>query len=107
VPLPRVHGLEVGSQRPKACQKAAGAKAGAGREIGQLGGALALSESHVGDPLEQPGVVAVAPDPAGNLKPRQRPNTERIDGIVALIMAIARVLVAYDEPQLEYSMLSL
>jgi phage terminase large subunit-like protein len=31
-------------------------------------------------------------------------STERIDGIVALIMAIGRALVAQEEPQPEYSM---
>ena len=32
--------------------------------------------------------VAVETDPAGNLKPSKKKSTERIDGIVALIMAI-------------------
>jgi hypothetical protein len=36
--------------------------------------------------------VAVAQDPAGNLKPAKDKSTERIDGIVALIMAIGRAL---------------
>ena len=31
-------------------------------------------------------------------------STERIDGIVALIMAMGRAMVAQDEPQPEYSM---
>ena len=48
--------------------------------------------------------VAVAQDPAGNLKPAKDKSTERIDGIVALIMAIGRAMVAQDEPQPEYSM---
>jgi phage terminase large subunit-like protein len=48
--------------------------------------------------------VAVAQDPAGNLKPAKDKSTERIDGIVAAIMAIGRALVAQDEPQPEYSM---
>jgi phage terminase large subunit-like protein len=48
--------------------------------------------------------VAVAQDPAGNLKPAKDKSTERIDGIVALIMAIGRALVAQDEPQPAYSM---
>ena len=34
--------------------------------------------------------VAVAQDPAGNLKPAKDKSTERIDGIVATIMAIGR-----------------
>jgi phage terminase large subunit-like protein len=45
------------------------------------------------------GNVAVAQDPAGNLKPAKDKSTERIDGIVALIMAIGRALVAQEQPQ--------
>ena len=48
--------------------------------------------------------VAVAQDPAGNLKPAKDKSTERIDGIVAAIMAIGRALVAQDQPQPEYSL---
>jgi Phage Terminase len=42
--------------------------------------------------------VAVAQDPAGNLKPAKDRSTERIDGIVALIIAIGRAMVVQDEP---------
>jgi hypothetical protein len=48
--------------------------------------------------------VAVAQDPAGNLKPAKDKSTERIDGIVALIMAIGRAMVAQEEPEPEYSL---
>jgi phage terminase large subunit-like protein len=48
--------------------------------------------------------VAVAQDPAGNLKPAKDKSTERIDGIVALIMAIGRAMVAQQEPQPSYQM---
>ena len=48
--------------------------------------------------------VAVVHHPAGNLKPAKDKSTERIDGIVAAIMAIGRALVAQDQPQPEYSM---
>ena len=48
--------------------------------------------------------VAVAQDPAGNLKPAKDKSTERIDGIVAPIMAIGRAMVAQEEPQPVYSM---
>jgi phage terminase large subunit-like protein len=48
--------------------------------------------------------VAVAQDPAGNLKPPKDKSTERIDGIVATIMAIGRALVAQEEPQPTYQM---
>jgi hypothetical protein len=51
--------------------------------------------------------VAVAQGPAGNLKPAKDKSTERIDGIVALIMAIGRAIVAQEEPQPEYQMLIL
>jgi phage terminase large subunit-like protein len=48
--------------------------------------------------------VTGAQDPAGNLKPAKDKSTERIDGIVAIIMATGRATVAEDEPQPEYSM---
>ena len=48
--------------------------------------------------------VAVAQEPAGNLKPAKDKSTERIDGIVAAIMAIGRAMVAQEEPQPEYSL---
>jgi phage terminase large subunit-like protein len=41
--------------------------------------------------------VAVSQDPAGNLKPAKDKSTERIDGIVALIMAIGRAMVAKEQ----------
>ena len=40
----------------------------------------------------------VAQDPAGNLKPAKDKSTERIDGIVAIIMAIGRAMVVQEEP---------
>jgi phage terminase large subunit-like protein len=46
--------------------------------------------------------VAVAQDPAGNLKPAKDKSTERIDGIVAAIMAIGCAMVAQEEPQPQY-----
>jgi phage terminase large subunit-like protein len=48
--------------------------------------------------------VAVAQDPAGNLKPAKDKSTERIDGIVAL--AIGRAMLP-KEPAPSYSMLIL
>jgi len=48
--------------------------------------------------------LAVAHDPAGILKPAKDKSTERIDGIVALIMAIGRAMVAQEQPQPEYSL---
>ena len=41
--------------------------------------------------------VAVAQDPAGNLKPAKDKSTERIDGIVALIMALGRAILPEEE----------
>jgi hypothetical protein len=41
--------------------------------------------------------VAVIQDPAGNLKPAKNTSKDRIDGIIALIMAIARSLVQPQE----------
>jgi len=41
--------------------------------------------------------VTVELDAAGNIKPSKKKSTERIDGIVALIMAIGRALVFADE----------
>jgi phage terminase large subunit-like protein len=46
--------------------------------------------------------VAVAQDLAGNLKPAKDKSTERIDGIVAAIMAIRRAMLAQEEPQPMY-----
>jgi Phage Terminase len=46
----------------------------------------------------------VAQDPAGNLKPAKDKSTERIDGIVALIMAIGRAMVAQEEPEPSYQL---
>jgi phage terminase large subunit-like protein len=45
---------------------------------------------HAGHPVLgwQAGNVAVQSDPAGNIKPSKAKSTERIDGIVALVMAI-------------------
>jgi len=45
---------------------------------------------HSGDPVLRWNVsnVAVESDPAGNLKPSKTKSTERIDGVVALIMAV-------------------
>jgi phage terminase large subunit-like protein len=43
--------------------------------------------------------VAVAQDPAGNLKPAKDKSTERIDGIIAIIMALGRAMLPEeDEP---------
>jgi phage terminase large subunit-like protein len=48
----------------------------------------------------------VSPSPRTRRQPeaRQDKSTERIDGIVAAIMAIGRALVAQDEPQPSYQL---
>ena len=43
-------------------------------------------------------------DPAGNLKPAKDKSTERTDGIVALIMAIGRAVVAQEEQHVSYQL---
>lgn len=40
--------------------------------------------------------VAIKTDPAGNIKPDKGKSTERIDGIVALVMALSRAMVRTD-----------
>lgn len=59
-----------------------------------FGGQLAHPNSPVLDWMA--GNVAVEQDAAGNLKPSKKASTERIDGIVAAVMAVGR-LAADDE----------
>lgn len=56
-----------------------------------LGGKLA----HGGNPVLRwmASNVAVEMDAAGNLKPSKKKSTERIDGIVAGIMALGRAII--------------
>jgi phage terminase large subunit-like protein len=49
--------------------------------------------------------VAVSQDVAGNLKPDKDKNRERIDGIVALVIAIGRACVDSPAAEPEYQML--
>jgi phage terminase large subunit-like protein len=42
----------------------------------------------------QAGCCAVKQDPAGNRKPDKRSSNARIDGIVAILMALGRAMVA-------------
>ena len=65
--------------------------------------------AHGGNPVTRwmAANVAVAQDPAGNLKPAKDKCTERIDGIVALIMAIGRAMLAQEAPQPSYQMIIL
>jgi phage terminase large subunit-like protein len=41
--------------------------------------------------------VAVGQDPAGNLHPAKGKSTDRIDGIVAIVMALGRAMLP-EEP---------
>lgn len=56
---------------------------------------LSKGIAHGGDPVLtwMMSNVAVLTDPAENIKPAKNKSTERIDGIVALIMALARQMV--------------
>ena len=45
--------------------------------------------------------VAVETDAAGNLKPSEKKNTERIDGIVAGVMALGRLMVRPEEKRFQ------
>ena len=56
--------------------------------------------AHGGNPVTRwmAANVAVAQDPAGNLRPAKDKSTERIDGIVALIMAIGRAMLPAEQP---------
>ncbi|MFZ2738445.1 MAG: terminase TerL endonuclease subunit [Burkholderiaceae bacterium] len=55
---------------------------------------------HDGNPVMRwmVGNVAVEQDPAGNIKPSKAKSTERIDGVVALIMALSEALHAVPGP---------
>jgi phage terminase large subunit-like protein len=41
--------------------------------------------------------VAVRQDPAGNMKPDKAGSSDRIDGIVAAIIALARAMLQHDD----------
>lgn len=50
--------------------------------------------------------VAIKDDPAGNIKPAKDRSGDKIDGIVALIMALGRATVAPDKPRSVYEALA-
>ena len=68
---------------------------------------LSRALAHGGHPVTRwmASNAAVAQDPAGNLKPAKDKSTERIDGIVALIMALGRAIVAQEQPQPAYQII--
>jgi phage terminase large subunit-like protein len=47
--------------------------------------------------------VAIKKDPAGNKKPDKEKSTEKIDGIVALLMAIGRAIVRDEDDSTVYA----
>lgn len=56
--------------------------------------------AHNGNPVLDwmSGNVVIRRDPAGNMKPDKEASTEKIDGIVALIMAVGRTMIT-KEPE--------
>jgi phage terminase large subunit-like protein len=73
------------------------------RELEKL--LLAGKIRHGGNPVARwmAANVAVRQDPAGNLKPDKKKSSEKIDGIVALIMAIGRAMVRPSTPDNDYT----
>lgn len=65
---------------------------------------LARELAHNGDEVLRwmASNVVVKKDPAGNLKPDKEKSEEKIDGIVALIMAIGRAMVREENPDSVY-----
>ena len=59
---------------------------------------------HNGDPVLRWNAanLMVESDPAGNLKPDKRRSAEKIDGMVAIIMALGRAIVTPDDPPSVY-----
>jgi phage terminase large subunit-like protein len=60
---------------------------------------LAQEINHGGNPVLRwmASNVSIKQDPAGNMKPDKSKSTERIDGIVAALMALGRVMESDDE----------
>ena len=66
-----------------------------GEDVRNLVGVLtAFTEAHGGHPVLtwMAGNLVARQDPAGNIKPDKAKSTEKIDGMVALIMAVDRAL---------------
>lgn len=59
---------------------------------------------HSGDPVLRWMVdnLAVAMDPAGNVKPDRKTSADKIDGVVALVMALGRAMAAGEELRSAY-----
>jgi len=54
---------------------------------------------HAGNPILRwmASNVAIESDPANNIKPSKKKSTEKIDGIVATVMGLARAIAAQDD----------
>jgi phage terminase large subunit-like protein len=55
----------------------------------------------------QAGNVAIQQDHAGNIKPSKQKSTERIDGIVSLVMALGIMATATTKPELNWDIIEL
>ena len=55
----------------------------------------------------QAGNVAIQQDHAGNIKPSKQKSTERIDGMVALVMALGIAATAKAAPELNWDIIEL
>lgn len=68
---------------------------------------------HFGNPVLRwmMASVAIAADPAGNIKPDKRKSTQKIDGVVAMVMALGEMMTAMskddENPYASRGMLSL
>lgn len=71
------------------------------RELEKL--VIACLLAHGGNPVLRwmASNVVVVEDPAGNMKPAKNKSSEKIDGIVALIMAIGRAIAPRDDQEQE------
>jgi phage terminase large subunit-like protein len=81
-----------------------GSMAGPTKEVGKL--IIGRQIAHGGNPVLRwmMSNVAVKQDPAGNLKPDKSKTTEKIDGVVALVMAVGRAVV-HQGKEPEYQLL--
>jgi phage terminase large subunit-like protein len=66
--------------------------------------ALEFKLYHGGDPLLRwmMGNVHLQRDPSGNIKPDKAKSGEKIDGVVASIMAIGEMLTFEEDPQEDF-----
>jgi len=60
--------------------------------------------AHAGNPVLRSMMsnVSVKQDPAGNLKPDKSKSSEKIDGVVGLVMAVGRAVLHQEPPEPKY-----